>query len=316
MDYAHKKSDEELRKLEKRLAKEYRQAADEMHKKTVEYFERFAYEDAVRSEKVINGELSEAAWENWREKEMLVGKQWKAMSESLADDCKNVNSVARAMIEAHSFDIYALNFNFGTYEAEMLSGVDTAFTLYNREAIARMARKNPRLLPKPGKKISEYIREGKAKRWAKKQIQSVATQGILQGESIPKIAKRLANEVADSNMKSAVRNARTMTTSAENGGRLDSYRRAKEYGIGLRKTWQSTQDSRTRDTHRALNNETVDIEEEFSNGLMFPGDTDGEPSEVYNCRCTMVAELEGVDYDVEVDEDLIDIDYEVWIDEH
>jgi hypothetical protein len=36
-----------------------------------------------------------------------------------------------------------------------------------------------------------------------------------------------------------------------------------------------------------------DNDKPFSNGLMFPGDWRGRPEEVYNCRCTLGAEIIG-----------------------
>lgn len=60
------------------------------------------------------------------------------------------------------------------------------------------------------------------------------------------------------------------------------------------KTWQTTLDGRERPSHRALDGETVSIDEPFvspTSGarLMYPGDTSlGAPaSEVVNCRCSV-----------------------------
>lgn len=39
----------------------------------------------------------------------------------------------------------------------------------------------------------------------------------------------------------------------------------------------------------------VDYDRPFSNGCRYPGDPRGRPGEVYNCRCTMVAKVRGVD---------------------
>ena len=44
-----------------------------------------------------------------------------------------------------------------------------------------------------------------------------------------------------------------------------------------------------------LDGEQVDNEKKFSNGCMFPGDPNGQAAEVYNCRCTLIAAVEGVD---------------------
>lgn len=66
-------------------------------------------------------------------------------------------------------------------------------------------------------------------------------------------------------------------------------------GIKLKKEWLATLDGRTRHSHAALDGEKVGTDEKFSNGCRFPGDPQGRPGEVYNCRCTMVAALDDVD---------------------
>jgi hypothetical protein len=105
------------------------------------------------------------------------------------------------------------------------------------------------------------------------------------------MARRL-KKVTDMNYNSAVRNARTMITGAENAGRLQGYRDMAEYGLHADKVWMATLSGKTRDSHRIVDRETVPIDETFSNGLMYPGDPDGEPGEVYNCRCTMIAQTD------------------------
>ena len=91
------------------------------------------------------------------------------------------------------------------------------------------------------------------------------------------------------NRNAAVRNARTMITGAQNGGRQESYSRASAMGIAIEKEWMSTNDGRVRDSHMHLNGVRVKYNETFPNGCMYPGDSRGAPCEVYNCRCTMVA---------------------------
>ncbi|EYB67406.1 hypothetical protein DEIPH_ctg041orf0001 [Deinococcus phoenicis] len=54
---------------------------------------------------------------------------------------------------------------------------------------------------------------------------------------------------------------------------------AAEFEVEMVKTWHTRIDGRERDEHRAMDGETVPIDEPFSNGLMQPG----EP----NCRCVV-----------------------------
>ena len=55
----------------------------------------------------------------------------------------------------------------------------------------------------------------------------------------------------------------------------------------------ATVDDRTRPSHVDLDGERVPVGEKFSNGLRYPADPDGDPEEVYNCRCTLIAALSG-----------------------
>lgn len=122
-------------------------------------------------------------------------------------------------------------------------------------------------------------------------------QGILQGESIPKIAARM-QKVTGSNAKAAVRTARTAVTEAENRGRQDSYKRAKKDGVMLQRKWIATYDMRTRHAHALLDGQLAEVDEPFESELgpiMFPGDHTAHPSNVYNCRCTLGVKYLGFD---------------------
>ena len=57
----------------------------------------------------------------------------------------------------------------------------------------------------------------------------------------------------------------------------------------------------TRERGRAtdsFNRETQELEDPFTNGLQYPGDTDGEAVEVYNCRCRLSSQIKGHERDI------------------
>lgn len=307
-DYGHEYADNRLKVLEKKIKKEYSKAAAEAYRKALVYLNGFETRDKILLEKVKSGQMPVDMYYKWRQNEIAMGRHWEEITKQLVTDYVNAGKVSQDMIMEHSLDVFAVNFNFGTFEAEKASLFDTSFTLYDKETVRRLLEDDPTLLPEP--KLSN----GKAIRWNRKQIQSVATQSILQGDSIPTIAERLATTVGNDNMHSAIRNARTMTTSAENGGRVESYKRAERLGIHMKKEWLATEDKRTRDSHREINGEQVGVNEEFSNGLEYPGDASGEPSEVWNCRCTLVGALESIDYDVDLPEnpDFKNMNFKEW----
>lgn len=62
-------------------------------------------------------------------------------------------------------------------------------------------------------------------------------------------------------------------------------------GIGLRKRWLATNDTRTRPDHRHADGQLVPLRQPFTVGgwpLQFPGDPTGPPEQVIWCRCSLV----------------------------
>ena len=88
---------------------------------------------------------------------------------------------------------------------------------------------------------------------------------------------------------------KTRKQGAQNAGRVNSYKRAQAMGVKLEQEWLASLDTRTRHSHRRAPGERVRVGEKFSNGCRWPGDPNAPYSEVMNCRCTLVAALEGVE---------------------
>lgn len=284
-DEAHRETDTLLDRLERRITEEYSTATEEMQKKAQKYFERFDAKDKLMLQKLKKGNITQTQYNDWRAKAMLTGKRYEALRDVLAKDCTNANKLSMNMVYGNMKDVYAINRNYGAFEVEKASQMDTSFTLYDRATVERLIRENPRLLPKPRVDIPKDLQ------WNRQKVGSALLQGVLQGESIPHIARRLQG-VTDMNRSAAVRNARTMTTSAECAGRIDSYKQAEDMGIDLKQMWVATLDDRTRHEHRQLDGQQVAVGEKFRIAgyeLAYPGDPAGAPEMVYNCRCTVIA---------------------------
>lgn len=175
------------------------------------------------------------------------------------------------------------------YIAERSDDYDTdliTFSLVDKKTVKRLVDDGDIELP------YKDLDKIKDKRWNTKQMSSKLLQGILNGDPVDVIAMSLIGIVSN-NEAAAMRNARTMVTGAENRGRLDSYNELNEQGVVQKKKWIATPDDRTRESHLEIDGEEVDIGDKFTNGLDFPGDPSGDPSEVYNCRCTMVDRIVG-----------------------
>ena len=287
-DYGHRQADRELTALLRRLRASYRQASLNLQEKISAYMERFEQEDTKMRALYDSGEMSHEDYMSWRYRKLAGTKQWQNMRDQLTNDLVNADKTAASMINGTLPGVYAENHNYGTYEAERGSGVDTTYTLYDKDTVARLMNGNPDLLPAPSVDIPKDMQ------WNRQHLQSALLQGILTGESMRDIAKRF-QQVAAMDERAAMRNARTAVTGAQNAGRIDSYLRAQKMGIGMKQVWMSTKDGRTRDSHAMMDGEKVEPGKKFSNGCRYPGDPHGHPAEIYNCRCTVSAEVEGSD---------------------
>lgn len=323
IDTAHKKTDQEIALVERRLKKEYAKAEKEVQEKLDDYFARYEKKDKKWRQWVEDGKKTDAEYKKWRTGQLAVGDRWKAMRDTVAQDYANVNRIARDIVHKGSFGVYALNHNYATYQIEHDAGLNTLYTLYSRDTVAYLVSENPQLLPDPGDATQRRILNGLDVRYNRQQIQSAMLQGILQGEDITKMAGRLAKQVGEKNEKAAIRNARTAYTCAQNKGRLNAYRRAENMGIDLMKTWVAVMDGRTRHAHRLLDGQTVPVNEpfdsEFHDDIMFPGDPEAEPGDIYNCRCTMTSSIKGYEIDTtnyRQDPGYSEMSYEEWEEGH
>lgn len=295
-DEAHRVTDVLLSDLEARLRDEYGKAAKEAQAKLDDYLRRFQAKDKVKRKQWETGEITRRDYQQWRTGQIMMRQRWEAMRDTLAQHYRDVDKIARSVIDGYIPEVYALNYNFAVYTVEHDSLIDTSLTLYSREAVEYVMRENPDLLPPPGKRINREIAEGRALRWGRQQVQSCMVTSILLGDSIPEIAKRVSRELGSRSLGDSVRYARTAVTGAENKGRDDAYNRVGKKGVPLTRMWLATLDNRTRHSHRHLHGE-IRKGERYSNGLRYPGDTSGNPSEFWNCRCSETASVAGLERD-------------------
>lgn len=289
-------TDIQLAEMEKELNKVYSQVQAELEDK----WDKYMTKAQVKVDKLKNAyehevlfgtdtaKMTEAkqAYEKAMVNVTLKDEHYQAMVDQVTDKLADTNQIALNYLNDKMPGIYCHSYNeFGDKNIKGYS-----FELVNEDTVKNLVKNgNTSLLPQKALNIP------KDKQWNTKNINSQILQGILQGESIPKMAKRLQN-VTDMNHKSAVRNARTMTTGAENKGRQDSFTKATNDGVIMKRRWVATFGDRTRDWHADLNGVEVDIDQPWENDygeIMYPGDPSAHPANVYNCRCSIRAIVKG-----------------------
>jgi SPP1 gp7 family putative phage head morphogenesis protein len=295
-DLGHKLTDKELAKLERRIEKLYREAGKELQATIDAYFEQFQKRDEEMKAligTVQNGkEWAEADYKQWRLNQIGRGERYQTMRDKVAHRATEANAVAVSYTNDATPGIYSLNRNYSAYTIEQVAG-NVGFDLWDEQTVKRLMVEQPELMPYyPPKRA---LKRGIDLAYGKKQITASVTSSILQGKSIKNMADDLQKRITTMSRGSAIRTARTAVTGAQNAGRMDSYAAAEKMGIKLKKEWLATLDARTRHSHAMLDGEQVAQDKKFSNGCRFPGDPQGPPWEIYNCRCTLIAAVEGVD---------------------
>lgn len=135
----------------------------------------------------------------------------------------------------------------------------------------------------------------------KKNIASEVTRGLSKSATYKDIARNISNQM-NTGLYNATRIARTEGHRVIQKGTMDAMNVAKSKGADVVKQWDSTLDGDTRPSHRRVDGEIRELDEPFSNGLMYPGDPNGKPGEVIQCRCVLLQRAKWALDEEELDE--------------
>ena len=283
-DIGTRYTDSRQRAIEQRMHTIYRAAQAEIIEQLDAHTKRQNAQTRVKLAQVKAGKLSEEEFNKWQAGQMFTGKQWKDKVTSIATTLLTANQQANSIIEGEKRAVFGENATYQSYRLEHDANLDMSFGVYDSATVTRILRDDPTLL-KP-----REIDEEKDIEWNRRNVTHAVAQGIIQGDSIQQIAKRIAKNTASKNEAAMTRYARTAMTSAQNAGRIEVMQEASEMGIQVRKVWIATLDERTRDAHQELDGQTADVNEPFDSMLGpidYPGDPKADDANIWNCRCTL-----------------------------
>ena len=277
--------------MESKVKKIYKKASKDLYKQFDDYLKDVG---GIIKDLETNIKAMEAIGQDaTRQKELLFlrkkeltlqSTRYSQMVERLTRQLAETNQISLAYINNQLPGIYTINYN------QKPDGRGFRFDIVDESTIKRRIVEGDIQLPK--KKISIP----KDMRWNTKQLNSSVLQGLMAGESMDKIARRIL-PITNRNQASSIRNARTMVTGAENQGRLDRYGDLESKGLILNKVWIATPDERVREWHLSMDGQEVGIHDMFVDGLgnelECPGDPNAEPETVWNCRCSMNSKIIG-----------------------
>ena len=229
-------------------------------------------------------ETVEDAAERKRMKSMIQSKVYQkqyqdALKKQISSILDNLHVEEFKSVSAYLQKCYEDGFVGTLYDLQG-QGIPLLFPL-NQEAMVKAVQLDS--------KISEglYTRLGKDVALLKNKITAQVSRGIATGMSCQQVAQQLAGHTRIG-YNNAVRISRTEGHRIQNQSAMDACYKAKDKGADVVKQWDSTLDGKTRPSHQQVDGEIRELDEKFSNGLMFPGDPSGGAAEVVNCRCALL----------------------------
>lgn len=282
-------TDAALKELEKQLKSVYSTAYNDILQKQKDFNAAYAKKEAKYQAQLKAGKITQEQFDNWKKGQVFQGKQWEAKKQQILGVLNSTNEIATKLINNQAVDVFAFNASYQAYDLEHGAGVDFGFGPYDSATVANLIKNDPKLLPE------WKIDQPKDYTWNQKKLNKEISLGIIEGESLDQIAKRLCDKLSTQNFNHMRTFARTAMTCAQNAGREMSLKEAEDKGIALQKEWMCTLDGHTRINHRLLDGQKRPLNKSFEIDNMkirYPGDPQAHPSMVYNCRCTMVADLE------------------------
>lgn len=292
-------TENQLRKLERDITTLYKDAYSELKEKVHDYYYGYTdsdgdhfngfYDRYIKELNAYeNGIYTEEQFNAWIASQEGRGNYFKALRDQFADRMTNANVIASDMINKHNVKVFVKNANSVTnivQKASIEEGVlGIRFDILDEHTVEGLFTGEINVFKKA-------VDIPKDLQWNRDKLTKALTQSILQGEDYKKLANRF-EAIAGMNRSSAIRNARTSTTSAQNAGKVNRYRYLHKQGVELTKIWVDVHDSvpPERPEHWEASGQEVSVDEPFIVGgeeLMYPADPNGSGWNIYNCRCTM-----------------------------
>lgn len=157
-------------------------------------------------------------------------------------------------------------------EVAINTGTRVSLTAFNPVIVERLKQT---ALANAGEKLLERVVGN---------IGQILADSYKAGLGIDETVKLLRDAFTNVRDYELVRVARTETIRAQNWARHKTIEELCEY-----EQWWSAEDERVRDSHVEVHAQIARVGDRFSNGLLYPGDSDGTPIEEWiNCRCRPV----------------------------
>lgn len=268
---AEKAAEKLTRQAERELIKAYRESLKEIRAELAYAYEKYAIAGALTMAEMMKyGRLVKLEAAIAKEVALLTGTEARTTKKAIQK-------------------VFAESYYRAGWVLETGAEASLSFTLLKPQAV-EAAILNPYDLITWPERIKDNAR------LLVRQIREEISRGIVQGYSYDKTA-RAVKERMDIGASKAIRIVQTETHRAQSQGTQAAFEEAAEKGLVFKRVWVSTLDGRTRDRHRVLDGQKVDHDQPFKMAgmqAMYPGGFGIAEMDI-NCRCSVRAEIEGME---------------------
>lgn len=262
--------------------------AEEKELKRLKAIYNKAADDIMKKIEISNGKISVllANWDDLTDEEKSIYQSQiyqrnfqKSLKTQIDGFLKDLNSKQYATMTEYMEDCYKNGYLGAMYSIHK-QGIPIISPIDQKKVTKAMFTDS-----KISKKL--YTKLGEDVEVLKKRIANNLSRGIATASDYKVIARNIA---ADSNVgfNRAMRITRTEGNRISNESAYDASMSAKDKGADVVKQWNAALDGRTRESHARVDGEIRELDEKFSNGLKYPGDSAGGAAEVVNCRCALL----------------------------
>lgn len=246
-----------------------------------------SFVDALKEIRNVLSSLDAKGFLN--QQEINKYNRFASLEQEITDIANELYKENRKTLNSGLSDIFAESYYRTAYTLEYGIQANLSFALLDPQFIANAIQN-----PIAGLTLNQRL-EAYRKDIIRKTSAEIAA-GAARGDSYSVIARNI-KDIYEGDLNKARRIARTETGRAQEDARNKAYQRGHDLGVNMKKVWMSTLDSRTRDTHRKMDGQTVGMDEMFktprgTKGL-YPKHFIMGAKETINCRCTHVVEVEG-----------------------
>ena len=268
----------------KRLTQVYNKSLDDITKESKKLYDEIEELTSVYDD--VEDEAEKAVLKSRIQSKVYQKQYQDSLKKQVSDILDNMHENSYTTVADYLDKCYEDGF-VGTLYDMQGQGIPLAFPL-DQESMVRAVQLDSKI------STTMYTRLGEDVAMLKKNITAQVSRGIASNMTFAQVAQQLSTKMVGQyknpggSLYNAMRISRTEGHRIQCQASMDACHTAKEKGADVVKQWNSTLDGRTRDSHARVDGEIRELDEKFSNGLMFPGDPSGAAAEVIHCRCALL----------------------------